>query len=60
MANPKHKLSRARRDKRRANKSLCIPAYSICPECHEPKWPHRICTHCGSYKGRSVITVKEI
>ncbi len=28
-----------------------------CPNCHEPKLPHRVCPHCGQYKGREVIEV---
>ena len=30
-----------------------------CPNCHEPKLPHRGCPHCGNYKGREVIEVAE-
>jgi len=32
---------------------------SECPNCHEPKLPHRACPHCGMYKGREVIEVAE-
>ena len=32
---------------------------SECPNCHEPKLPHRVCAHCGKYKGREVIEVVE-
>ena len=28
-----------------------------CPNCHEPKVPHRACAHCGQYKGRDVVEV---
>jgi len=31
---------------------------SECPNCHEQKLPHRVCLHCGHYKGREVIEVK--
>jgi len=59
MPNPKHKLSRSRRDKRRTHKKLTPPGLSICPQCHEPKLPHYTCLHCGTYKGIAVIAVEE-
>ena len=57
MPNPKHRHSKARRDKRRAHDALEKPGISICPDCGEVKLPHRACRHCGSYRGREVITV---
>ena len=56
MAVPKRKVSKARRDKRRSNVwKLDTPALSICPQCGELKAPHKVCAHCGYYKGREVI-----
>ena len=55
MANPKRRHSKARRDKRRAHDALTAPAASRCPECGETKAPHRVCPHCGHYRGREVI-----
>ncbi|MEK7799304.1 MAG: 50S ribosomal protein L32, partial [Acidobacteriota bacterium] len=52
--------SRARRDKRRAHDALTRPILSQCPNCHEAKLPHRVCPHCGHYKGREVIEVGEV
>jgi large subunit ribosomal protein L32 len=60
MPNPKHKISKARRDKRRAHQRLSAPILSLCPQCREPKLPHRACPNCGAYKGREVIVVKEV
>jgi large subunit ribosomal protein L32 len=60
MPNPKRRHSRARRDKRRAHDSLSRPSLSSCPNCHEAKLPHRVCPHCGQYKGREVIEVGEV
>jgi large subunit ribosomal protein L32 len=60
MANPKHKISRARRDKRRAHHALATPTLTLCPQCREPKLPHRVCLSCGTYRGRDVIPVKEV
>jgi large subunit ribosomal protein L32 len=59
MPNPKHKLSRARRDKRRTHKKIIPPSLSVCPQCHEPKLPHYTCLNCGTYKGMAVIAVEE-
>ncbi|MCL1802392.1 MAG: 50S ribosomal protein L32 [Eubacteriaceae bacterium] len=55
MAVPKRKQSKSRRDKRRANYKLSMPAISICPECGAVKQPHRVCLACGTYNGRKVI-----
>ena len=59
MPNPKHRHSKARRDKRRAQKKLTPLNLSICPQCHEPKLPHYTCLNCGTYKGVAVIAVEE-
>ena len=47
MAVPKRRLSKCRRDRRRANWKLEAPGYVACPQCHEPKMPHRVCPICG-------------
>ena len=26
-----------------------------CPQCHQPRRPHRVCPHCGFYGGREVV-----
>lgn len=59
MANPTHRHSKSRRDKRRANWKGQVPNLSACPECGEPMLPHRVCPSCGSYKGRKVLQVVE-
>lgn len=59
MAVPKHKISKARRDKRRANWKLAIPGMVKCPKCGEFKMPHRVCQACGSYNGKEVIAKAE-
>jgi large subunit ribosomal protein L32 len=55
MPNPKRRHSKSRRDKRRAHDALTAPSLSECPNCHEPKLPHRVCPHCGFYKGKQTI-----
>jgi len=56
---PKRKVSKSRRDKRRANWKLTVPGLIECPQCHELKLPHRVCKSCGYYKDRTVIEVGE-
>jgi large subunit ribosomal protein L32 len=31
---------------------LKSPSLSLCPQCNEPKLPHRVCPTCETYKGR--------
>ena len=59
MAVPKGKVSKSRRDKRRANWKLDVPGMVECPKCHEFKMPHRVCKACGYYNGKEVIKVDE-
>lgn len=58
MAVPKRKTSKARRDKRRAsNIKMTAPNFANCPQCHEPKMPHRVCDSCGYYGDKEVVKV---
>jgi large subunit ribosomal protein L32 len=59
MPNPKRRHSKARTSIRRAHDHLKSPGLSVCPNCHEPKLAHRVCPHCGFYKGKQVIAVEE-
>lgn len=58
MAVPKRKVSKARRDKRRANWKLTAPQLVRCSECGALHMPHRICPSCGMYAGRSYAKVE--
>ncbi|MCK9276338.1 MAG: 50S ribosomal protein L32 [Syntrophales bacterium] len=55
MPNPVKRHSKSKKNKRRSHDALTAPVLSLCPQCNEPKLPHRVCPHCGSYKGREVI-----
>jgi large subunit ribosomal protein L32 len=59
MPNPKRRHSAQRRAKRRAHDFLSKAGLAECPNCHEKKLPHRVCPHCGQYKGREVVEVAE-
>lgn len=56
MAVPKRKKSKARRDTRRAqHKRHPHQTLTTCSQCKRPKLPHRVCLHCGFYKGREIF-----
>ena len=57
MAVPKRKISKARRNSRRANWKLTAPNLAACPKCGEPVMPHRACRSCGTYKNKVVVEV---
>ena len=59
MPNPKRRHSKTRTAKRRTHDALRAATTGLCPQCHEPKAPHRICPHCGYYKTRQVRPVDE-
>lgn len=59
MAVPKKKTSKSRRDMRRAHDALTAPGVSLCPQCKEPKQPHRVCPSCGAYKGKEIVSTEE-
>ena len=56
MAVPKRKLSKARRDKRRANWKMTAPTLVKCSKCGELMVPHRVCKNCGSYNKKEIIS----
>jgi large subunit ribosomal protein L32 len=55
MAVPKRKTGRARTNSRRSTHTIDAPSQSVCPQCHSPKLPHRVCPECGYYKGKEVV-----
>jgi len=46
---PKRKISKGRKNRRRANDSLKAPKMSKCPKCTKVKRPHFVCEFCGYY-----------
>jgi large subunit ribosomal protein L32 len=60
MALPKRKTSRSRRGNRRSHDALPIQNLSTCPQCTEPKPPHRICPQCGTYRGKVFKKEKDL
>jgi large subunit ribosomal protein L32 len=58
MAVPKKKQSPSRSRKRAANWRARAATYAECPQCHQPKLPHRVCANCGTYAGRQAVEVE--
>lgn len=56
MGVPKKRLSKSRRDRRRAgnNKLKFAVQLNACPSCGAAVQPHRVCPACGFYKEKKV------
>jgi large subunit ribosomal protein L32 len=56
MAVPKYKTSKARTRRRRSiNSRIAVASLVECGTCGAKILPHRVCTKCGSYRGKQVI-----
>ncbi|RLB38763.1 MAG: 50S ribosomal protein L32, partial [Deltaproteobacteria bacterium] len=55
MAVPKKRKSKSKRNMRRSHDHVKMPSLSVCPQCHEPVLPHRVCQECGTYRGRTIL-----
>ena len=51
MAVPFRKISKTRRNMRRTHYKATAKSLVKCPNCGEMIRPHRVCQHCGFYKG---------
>lgn len=58
MAVPKKRTSKSRAGMRRSHNALTAPNLSPCPQCGDPKEPHRVCPSCGHYRGRQIFAVE--
>lgn len=57
---PKRKISKGRRDRRRAHDAIGAPRLVSCPQCNHKILPYRVCPSCGTYMGRlQVLDVEE-
>ncbi len=55
---PKRKISKGRRDRRRAHDALPALHLVACPQCGSLRRPHSVCPDCGTYKGETVFETK--
>lgn len=58
MGVPQHRRSKSKNRMRRAHHKISEPAVNECPQCHEPKMPHRVCPNCGFYKDKEVVAAE--
>lgn len=54
---PKRKVSKGRRDRRRAHHHLTARELIRCSNCGDMRLPHHVCPNCGHYKGQEVVSV---
>ncbi|HVM35757.1 MAG TPA: 50S ribosomal protein L32 [Actinomycetota bacterium] len=55
MAVPKRRKTGSKMRSRRAQWKTQAPTYASCPQCRQPKLPHRVCPNCGHYAGRQAV-----
>lgn len=58
MAVPKRKVSKSKIRMRKRSHKTSERAVMSCPECGAPSQPHRVCSSCGQYRGKQVLTVE--
>ena len=56
FAVPFRKVSKTRGRKRRTHYKISAKTVTTCPKCGATVKPHRVCSACGTYKGKEVIT----
>jgi large subunit ribosomal protein L32 len=56
---PKRKLSKGRRDRRRAHDALTALNLTACTNCGEMCLPHTVCAKCGHYGTREVLEIEK-
>lgn len=56
---PKRKVSKSRRNRRRAHDSLSLKHLVVCDSCGEYRIAHQVCRNCGSYRGQQVMDVDD-
>lgn len=56
---PKRKISKGRRNRRRAHDAIGVPKLVSCNNCGSRMVPHRVCPSCGFYRGREVLLIED-
>ncbi len=58
MAVPFRRTSKMIKRKRRSHQALSAADLIACNNCGQNIQQHRVCEHCGFYKGKKVISTK--
>ena len=58
MAVPKRKTSPSKRNMRRSHHALSPVNFQECSNCGELKLPHNLCSACGHYNGREIVSTE--
>ncbi|MDD4899908.1 MAG: 50S ribosomal protein L32 [Candidatus Omnitrophica bacterium] len=58
MPLPKSRHSKQRGNKRRTHWKIKKTSLASCPQCKQPKLPHRVCLVCGYYDGKQAMEIK--
>jgi large subunit ribosomal protein L32 len=59
MAEPKKKLTSLRSGNRRSHDALKPANLFVCSNCKSKTKPHTVCSICGFYRGKKVVSIKE-
>lgn len=57
MANPKQRHTHHRRDRARRQYDASLTNTQECPKCQAPVLSHRVCSQCGTYKGKAMMNL---
>ena len=60
MAVPKRKTTPSKRNMRRSHLGLSSSNFMECPNCGELKLSHHICSSCGYYNKKSIVTMENL
>ncbi len=55
MAVQQRRVSQSRKGMRRSHDHLEQPNLGVCETCGKAKQMHRVCSACGTYKGKKVL-----
>ena len=58
MAVPRNRTSNMRKNTRRAHHAKQPQTLSVCKNCGKAHQPHRACSACGHYGGKSLFAAK--
>jgi large subunit ribosomal protein L32 len=58
MGLPAKKRTKSSKRRRASHFALKHRALTVCSHCRKAILPHRVCPHCGYYRGRQVIKLK--